>query len=118
MRLDPNRCSLSPARVGGNATIEHASKLETLVEVGERAENTLRTLIESLPMGLIIADEKGKITNLNESSLRMVGYQREDLLGQSIETLLPGRLRSSHQGHRARYMHNRPARPMQLGMEL
>jgi PAS domain S-box-containing protein len=118
MRLDPNRRGLSQARVGGNATIEHASKLETLVEVGERAENTLGTLIESLPMGLIIADEEGKITDLNESSLRMFGYRREELLGQSIETLLPERLRSSHQGHRARYMQNPHARPMGLGMEL
>ena len=118
MRLEPNHRPLSQARVGGNASIEHASKLETLVEVRDRAENTLRMLIESLPMGLVIADEKGKITDLNESSLRMFGYSREELLGQSIETLLPERLRSSHQGHRAGYMQNPHARPMGLGMEL
>src|SRR5260370_38310759 len=102
MRFDPSRCGLSQARVGGNATIEHASKLETLVEVGERAENTLRTLIESLPMGLIIADEKGKITDLNESSLRRFGYRRGEPLGQTIEILRPERLGRSHHGTRAR----------------
>src|SRR5438309_11881706 len=75
-------------------------------------------LIESLPMGLVIADENGKITDLNESSLRMFGYSREELLGQTVETLLPDRLRNSHRGHRAGYAKNPHARPMGLGMEL
>lgn len=113
-----NRLLLPRARVGGQAAIEYGSKRETLVDVRSIAENTLRTLIESLPMGLIIADEKGRITDLNESSLRMFGYSREELLGQAIETLLPERLRNSHQGHRAGYIQHPHARPMGLGMEL
>ena len=98
--------------------LEYASKRENAVEVRHRTQSTLRTLIESLPMGLIIANEAGLITDLNESSLRMFGYGREELLGQSIETLLPVRLRNSHQGHRASYIKNPHARPMGLGMEL
>lgn len=113
-----NRLLLPRARVGGQAAIEYGSKRETLVDVRSIAENTLRTLIESLPMGLIIADEKGRITDLNESSLRMFGYSREELLGQAIETLLPERLRNSHHGHRAGYIQHPHARPMGLGMEL
>ena len=118
MGHDLNRLLLPRARVGGQAAIEYGSKRETLVDVRSIAENTLRTLIESLPMGLIIADEKGRITDLNESSLRMFGYSREELLGQAIETLLPERLRNSHLGHRAGYIQHPHARPMGLGMEL
>jgi PAS domain S-box-containing protein len=118
MGHEPNRLELAQARVAGQAAIEYGSKLETLAEVRERAENALRMLIESLPMGLIIADETGNITDLNESSLRIFGYSREELLGRSIETLLPERFRNSHQGHRAAYMENPHARPMGLGMEL
>jgi len=118
MRLDANPNPLSRAPSGGNGTIEQASKLETLVDVGERAENKLHTLIESLPMGLIIADEKGKITDLNESSLRMFGYGREELVGQSIETLLPERLRGSHERHRGGFTKSPHARPIGIGMEL
>src|SRR5437879_6519277 len=103
MGHEPNRLLLPRVRLGGNAAFEYGSKLETLVEVRDRAEKALRMLIESLPMGLVIADENGKITDLNESSLRMFGYSREELLGQTVETLLPDRLRNSHRGHRAGY---------------
>ena len=104
--------------MGGKAAIENGSKIETLIELRERAENALRMLIESLPMGLVITDEKGNITDLNESLVRMFGYSREELLGQTVETLLPERLRNSHQGHRAGYIKNPHARPMGRGMEL
>ena len=118
MGHEPNRLPLPRVRLGGNAAIEYGSKLETLVEVRDRAENALRMLIESLPMGLVIADENGKITDLNESLLRMFGYSREELLGQTVETLLPDRLRNSHRGHRAAYNKEPHARPMGHGMEL
>ena len=45
----------------GKAAIEHGSKIETLVELRERAENALCMLIESLPMGLVITDERGTL---------------------------------------------------------
>src|SRR5437588_7372392 len=118
MGHEPDRLALPQARMGGKAAIEHGSKIETLVELRERAENVLRMLIESLPMGLVITDETGNITDLNESLVRMFGYSREELLGQTVETLLPERLRNSHQGHRAGYIKNPHARPMGRGMEL
>jgi two-component system, cell cycle sensor histidine kinase and response regulator CckA len=48
----------------------------------------------------------------------MFGYTREELVGQLVETLLPERLRNSHQRHRAAYAKDPHARPMGLGMEL
>lgn len=118
MGHEANHIPLSQARLGSNAAVEYGSQLETLVEARDRAENTLRMLIESLPVGLIITDQKGKIIDLNESSLRMFAYGREELLGQAIETLLPERLRNSHQAHRAGYNHHPHARPLAIGMEL
>jgi PAS domain-containing protein len=77
MENEANRLPLTQARLGGKAALEYGSKLDALVEGNERAENTLRMLIKSLPVGLVITDEKGKIADLNESSLRMFGYRRE-----------------------------------------
>src|SRR5690242_6655093 len=116
MGHEPNHLPLSQARMGSHAAVEYGSKLETLVEARDRAENTLRMLIESLPMGLIITDQKGTIIDLNESSLRMFAYGREELLGQTIETLLPERLRNSHQAHRAGYSQHPHVRPLAIGM--
>jgi PAS domain S-box-containing protein len=97
---------------------EHASKLETEIEERNRAENRFRMLIESAPMGIVIADKRGRISEVNAQALQMFGYGREELFGQSVETLLPERLRTSHEGHRAGYHTDPHARPMGLGMEL
>ena len=94
------------------------TQIGTQVEVRDGTQNALRMLIESLPVGLIIADEEGRITDLNESAVRMFGYTRQELLGNTIEILLPDRLRNSHETHRNKYAKQPHVRPMGVGMEL
>jgi len=90
----------------------------TQVEVRDANQNALRMLIESLPVGLIITDEGGCITDLNQSALRMFGYTRQELLGHTVEMLLPNRLRNSHEKQRGSYATQPHVRPMGVGMEL
>ena len=73
---------------------DHAAKLEAEIEQKKRAENRLRMLIETAPMGIVIADKSGRITEVNAQALGMFGYEREELCGQSVESLLPDRLRA------------------------
>ena len=75
-------------------------------------------LIESLPVGLVITDQTGQITDSNKSALGMFGYTREELLGHAVEILVPERFRGSHERHRGNYATGSHARPMGLGMEL
>ena len=103
--MDPTQ----PANVPG---------IVTQVEVRDGTQSALRMLIESLPVGLIITDDRGRITDLNESSLRMFGYTREELLGHAVEILLPERLRNSHERHRGHYRNEPRVRPAGIGMEL
>jgi two-component system cell cycle sensor histidine kinase/response regulator CckA len=93
-------------------------ELEVEVEDRKRAESRLRMLIEAAPMGIVISNKRGRIAEANAQALRMFGYEREELLEQSVETLLPDRLRQSHGEHRASYARDPHARPMGLGMEL
>jgi PAS domain S-box-containing protein len=48
----------------------------------------------------------------------MFGYGREELLGQTIEILLPETLRKSHVRRRSAYIQGPQARPVGIGMEL
>jgi PAS domain S-box-containing protein len=48
----------------------------------------------------------------------MFGYSREELIGQSVELLVPERLRAQHVGHRAGYAQQPKVRPMGAGLEL
>jgi PAS domain S-box-containing protein len=97
---------------------EHAAKLEAEVDERRSAENKFRMLIETAPMGIVIADQRGRIAELNAQALRMFGYKREELLDQPVDTLLPERFRPSHEGYRAGYAKDPHVRPMGVGMEL
>jgi hypothetical protein len=61
MRRESNRLPFTRPRAEGSTGVEYASKRETAGEARDTAESTLRALIESLPMGLIIANETGAL---------------------------------------------------------
>jgi PAS domain S-box-containing protein len=63
-------------------------------------------------------DRAGRIVRGNARLAELFGYRREELLGLSLETLLPERLRVDHAGHRAGFFDDPRVRPMGLGLEL
>src|SRR5260370_12298150 len=97
---------------------EHAKDLELEVEERKRAEHRFRMLLETSPTGIVISDGAGRIEDVNAEALRLFGYEREELVGQMIEILVPRRLQHAHEGHRSRYAQDPRTRPMRTGMEL
>jgi PAS domain S-box-containing protein len=83
-----------------------------------RAERRFRDLLEAAPDGIIEVDREGRILTLNVVMEKMFGYQREELLGQSIEILIPEDMRTPHAGHRAHYWKHPATRPMGSGLSL
>ncbi|RXG94975.1 PAS domain S-box protein [Bradyrhizobium sp. C-145] len=81
-------------------------------------EEEVRTLIEASPNGVIVVDDQGKIRLLNASAEKLFGYQRNELLGQSVEVLVPDRLASAHKALRSVYMKTPEARPMGANLDL
>jgi len=84
----------------------------------EESEAYFRVLIESAPDAMIIVDDAGEIAIVNGQTEKMFGYDREELLGNKIEMLLPDRIRESHVGHREGFADQPSLRPMGIGMEL
>lgn len=77
-----------------------------------------RTLLELAPDAMIIVDETGKITIVNGQAERLFGYDRGEMLGQTIEFLLPERMRRKHVSHRQGFVGNPSIRPMGTGLDL
>jgi two-component system sensor kinase FixL len=78
----------------------------------------MRLFIEDAPDSVVVSDERGRITFINQQGERVFGYARAEVLGQGIDVLLPERFRPQHVGHRAGYYAEPRTRPMGMGLEL
>jgi PAS domain S-box-containing protein len=84
-----------------------------------KADLTLfQALLEGAPDAIVIIDGRGRISLVNAQTEKLFGYPRSELLGQSVETLIPERLRASHSRHRHNYFAAPGTRPIGVGLEL
>ena len=85
----------------------------------ERAAGArFRALLDSAPDAMVVVDDGGTITLVNARTESMFGYARAELVGQSLELLVPERFRAGHLRHVQGFFANPNARPMGSGLEL
>ncbi len=111
----PVEISLSPLKTPDGMMVISAVR-----DVSERkgAEEKFRALLESAPDAMVIVDERGKIVLINSRTEELFGYKRQELLGYSVETLIPERFHGRHLGHRRAFFSDPRQRPMGAGLEL
>lgn len=91
---------------------------DTDVSGRKQAESSFRLVVEASPNGLVLVNEQGHITLVNIRTEMLSQYTREELLGQSVEMLLPQRFRDAHPAQRASYSLKPSSRSMAPGGEL
>jgi diguanylate cyclase (GGDEF)-like protein/PAS domain S-box-containing protein len=74
--------------------------------------------VESAPNAMVMIDRQGRIALVNSQAVKMFGYNREELIGQPVEVLLPERFRGGHPGYRMEFSSSPQARPMGAGRDL
>ena len=84
----------------------------------KRAEERFRLAVEAAPNGMVMVNREGRIVLVNAQMERLFGCTREELMAQSIESLVPERFRSQHPEHRAGFFGNPQARAMGAGRDL
>ncbi|MCA9752654.1 MAG: PAS domain S-box protein [Gemmatimonadetes bacterium] len=91
-----------------------------LADVSEvvEAEERMSGAFDAAPAGILLVDEHGKITHANAWVVKAFGYSHEELVGRSVDMLVPERLRAPHGDMRAGYVAAPRARPMNSGLDL
>jgi PAS domain S-box-containing protein len=81
-------------------------------------EERFRRLLESAPDAMVIVNRAGQIQVVNAQTEALFGYSRQELLGRSVEILIPHRFQVDHRVHRHDYARSPRARAMGIGLEL
>lgn len=84
----------------------------------KRAEDRFRALLESAPDATVIVDSSARIVQANRQATLLFGYPAGDFVGQTVEILLPERMRAQHVGRRDGFFADPRVRPMGEGLEL
>jgi PAS domain S-box-containing protein len=84
----------------------------------EESEATAQALFQAAAQAIFVVDKSGRIVMANPATEKMLGYAENELIGQSVELLVPENLRGGHVSHRTGYFRNPQNRPMGFGLDL
>jgi len=88
------------------------------ISLRKQGEERFRNLLESAPDAMVIVNSSGEMQLVNAQTERLFGYAREEMVGQSVELLIPQRFHAQHAEHRRGYSQSPHARSMGIGLEL
>lgn len=78
----------------------------------------LAALFDYATEGILVTDSLGRIIKINPSALTLFGYTQQELLGETIEKLIPARFATKHVGNREQFSQNPHSRSMGKGYDL
>ena len=94
------------------------------MDAGNREESpdstgsTFEQFLEFVPDAILGIDRDGEIVLANDQAAQMFYYSRGELVGTTVEDLVPQRFRGSHPERRRGYFSAPRTRPMGAGIEL
>lgn len=84
------------------------------VEIASRLQAVLDTAVD----GIVTIDAAGKIESFNKACERIFGYQADEVIGKSVNVLMPQPYQSEHDAYLSRYQETREAQIIGIGREV
>ena len=79
--------------------------------------NAYKTIFDTLPDGVVIADKSGIIVSINNKIESLFGYTKDELIGNKIEILIPQKFHANHSRIREIFTENPIVREMSSNKE-
>jgi PAS domain S-box-containing protein len=98
--------------LGAAILIAFLNRLRLINEKLDQTRGRLDTLLDSSPDPMVCVDPAGRIVRTNRAAVELFGHRPEEMLGQSIELLIPGEFHASHTRYRQHYFDAPTNRPM------
>ncbi|MCI5049666.1 MAG: ATP-binding protein [Rickettsiales bacterium] len=84
----------------------------------EESEQRISAILETAPDGIISCDKEGMITSANDAMQILFGYDRDELIGKPVTTLIPDRFHTHHDDYVSDYVDRGAAKIMSPGREV
>jgi two-component system, sensor histidine kinase PdtaS len=91
---------------------------EQAAEALRKSEARFQQVVESAPNAMVMINQAGMIEMVNAQAERVFGYERSEMLGRSVEMLVPPRYRPNHPGLRGSFFGKPPSPPADAGHDL
>ena len=125
VRIPVRLWTTSIASIGGRLTVledlttaREAQRIQADLIEREQAGRRFQLLLEAAPDAILEVDPEGRVVLANTEAERLFQRSRSELIGASIEMLIPERFRGGHRAHREHYGAHPVRRPMGAGLDL
>ena len=99
-------------------SVEKQKQLERALAAQKETTKWFEWAVEAAPNGMILVSQDGTILLANAQAEQLFGYERDELVGERIETLVPDRFRGLHEKDRRQFLARPETRPMGRGRDL
>ena len=93
-------------------------RLGAAVVASKRSESTFRNVLNAAPDGMLVVDRRGEIVMANTEAERLFGFSDSEMIGRSIDMLVPKRQQHAHKGYRKTFWDSPSTRSMGQGSKL
>lgn len=108
---------VTPVLDDKGALLEWVAASQEITEL-KHAEHDLQQTVDAAPIGMLVVDREGSITLANAEATLLFGYPQAELIGMSVDALVPVSVQSQHEPMRAAFRATASTRRMGFKREV